>query len=224
MSGKVGGADVLEALGVRLDLGPEGIARCLDGAGIGFLFAPSFHPAMRHAGAVRRELGVRTIFNLLGPLAHPAGARRQVLGVFSEQWVGPLAHALSQLGSERALVVHGNDGLDEISICAPTRVAELCHGSVRAYEIDAADLGIARCAAAELRGGDAAANAEILRRVLRGEATAAQSGVALVNAAAVVWISGLEPSLRGGLERARRAVESGAAARVLERLVELSHA
>jgi anthranilate phosphoribosyltransferase len=224
MSGRVGGADVLEALGVRLDLGPDAIADCLDRAGIAFLYAPAFHPAMRHAGAARRELGVRTIFNLLGPLANPAGARRQVLGVFSEHWLEPLAMALAHLGSERALVVHGTDGLDEISVCAPTRVAELCDGSVRSDVIDAAEFGVTRYAAAELRGGDAAENAEILRRVLRGEATAAQSGVALINAAAVVWISGLEPTLREGLERARRAVASGDAARALERLVEVSNA
>ena len=224
ISGKVGGADVLEELGVELELAPEAVIRCLDKAGIAFLYAPAFHPAMRHAGAVRRELGVRTIFNLLGPLANPAGARRQVLGVFAEHWLEPLATALGQLGSDRALVVHGSDGLDEISVCAPTRVAELSDGRVRSYTIDPRELGVDRYAPDELLGGDAEANAEILRRILRGEATAAQSAVALVNAAAVIWISGSAASLAEGLERARGAVADGAATRALEQLILVSRA
>ncbi len=224
MSGKVGGADVLEALGVKLDLAPQAAARCLDEAGIAFLYAPAFHPAMRHAGVVRRELGVRTIFNLLGPLANPAGARRQVLGVYSDHWLEPLAMALGQLGSERALVVHGGDGLDEISVCAPTRVAELRDGAVRSYEIDPDELGVGGFAGDELRGGDVGENAEILRRILNGEASAAQASVALINAAAVVWISGEAPTLREGLERARCAVADGEALRALGKLIAVSNA
>ncbi len=224
MSGKVGGADVLEALGVQLDLEPEAVARCLDRAGIAFLFAQSYHPAMRHAGPVRRELGVRTIFNLLGPLSNPAGAKRQVLGVFSERWIEPLASALQQLGSERALVVHGQDGLDEISLCAPTRIAELGDGAVRVYEIAPEDFGLERCAAEDLRGGDSEQNAEIVRRVLRGDATRAQSDVALLNAAAAIWMGGAATSLSDGLEWARRSVAEGKATAALENLIEASNA
>lgn len=224
MSGKVGGADVLEALGVKLELTPAAVVHCLEHAGIAFLYAPAFHPAMRHAGTVRRELGVRTIFNLLGPLANPANAQRQVLGVFAEQWVEPMAHALGRLGSHRALVVHGLDGLDEISVCAPTRVAELCDGAVRSYQLDVADFGVERSAADALRGGDAEENAEILRRVVSGRASAAQSSVALVNAAAVIQVGGAAATMIEGVERARQSVAGGAAARALDRLVEASNA
>lgn len=223
MSGKVGGADVLEALGVKLELTPGAVVRCLDAAGIAFLYAPAFHPAMRHAGAVRRELGVRTIFNLLGPLANPAGATRQVLGVFAEQWLEPLAAALGKLGSERAFVVHGTDGLDEISVCAPTRVAELRDGKVHSYQISPADFGVEEYAADQLRGGDADANAAILRSIVMGRATPAQTAVALVNAAAVVWIGGAANSLLQGMELARTAVASGAAMRSLQKLIEASN-
>ncbi len=223
MSGKVGGADVLEALGVKIDLEPDAVERCLDEAGIAFLFAQAFHPAMRHAGPVRRELGVRTIFNLLGPLSNPAGATRQVLGVFDQRWVEPLASALGQLGSERALVVHGVDGLDEISLCAPTRVAELCDGRVRTYEIAPEDFALSRCAAGDLKGGDVSENAAIVRRVLRDDATQAQSSISLLNAAAAIWIGGGAPSLIDGLERARSSISSGQAAAALEKLVEVSN-
>ncbi len=223
MSGKVGGADVLEALGVKLDLEPEAVVRCLDRAGIAFLFAQAFHPAMRHAGPVRRELGVRTIFNLLGPLSNPAGAKRQVLGVFDQRWVEPLAKALDRLGSERALVVHGEDGLDEISLCAPTHIAELRDGEVRLYQVAPEDLGLERCAAEDLRGGDVAENAEIVRRVLRGEATPAQSAVSVLNAAAAIWVGGVASSLAEGLVQARESVTSGKASAALDRLVEVSN-
>ncbi len=223
MSGKVGGADVLEALGVKLDLEPVAVVRCLDRAGIGFLFAQAFHPAMRHVGPVRRELGVRTIFNLLGPLSNPAGAKRQVLGVFGEQWVEPLAKSLDRLGSERALVVHGEDGLDEISLCAPTHIAELRDGEVRLYQVAPEDLGLERCAAEDLRGGDVEENAEIVRRVLRGEATPAQSAVSMLNAAAAIWVGGVASSLADGLVRARESVNGGRAAAALDRLVEVSN-
>ncbi len=224
MSGRVGGADVLEALGVKVDLTPQAAARCLDETGIAFLFAPAFHPAMRHAGPVRRELGVRTIFNLLGPLCNPAGARRQVLGVFADQWLEPLAEALALLGSERALVVHGTDGLDEISLSAPTRIAELRDGAVRVYAVAPEELGLERRPIEELGGGDVGENAAILRRVVKGEGSLAQQSVALLNAAAAVYVADLAPSLRDGLDRARHSVESGAADRVLAKLVEVSNA
>ncbi len=223
MSGKVGGADVLEALGVELDLDAAAVSRCLDRAGIAFLFAQSFHPAMRHVGGVRRELGVRTLFNLLGPLSNPAGARRQVLGVFSETWLEPLAHALANLGSERAMVVHGEDGLDEISLCAPTHVAELRDGTVRRYSIAPEDAGLARCPADALRGGDVETNARILRDVVGGGATAPQQSVALLNAAAAILVAGGAETLEQGVAKARRSVEDGSAARVLDLLVEASN-
>jgi anthranilate phosphoribosyltransferase len=223
-SGKVGGADVLEALGVKLDLDPAGVRRCFERAGVGFLFAQTFHPAMRHAGPVRRELGVRTIFNLLGPLSNPAGARRQVLGVFADRWVEPLAESLSRLGSRRAMVVHGADGLDEISVCAATRVAELDRGEIRVYEIVPEEFGIERCSLEELAGGDVSESAAIVLRVLRREATRAQSSVSLLNAAAAIWVGGVASSLSEGLERARESLAGGKALRALEKLIEASNA
>jgi anthranilate phosphoribosyltransferase len=223
MSGAVGGADVLEALGVRIDLEPEQIAACLEEVGIGFLFAQRHHPGMRHAAGPRRELGVRTLFNLLGPLSNPAGARAQVLGVFSRQWVEPLAEALDRLGSSRALVVHGEDGLDEISLCSPTLVAELCDGTVRTYRMRPEDFGLARCAPEELAGGDVPQNAEILRRILSGEGTRAQTEIALLNAAAAVYVAGKASDVTAGLALARETIASGAALATLERLVEFSN-
>jgi anthranilate phosphoribosyltransferase len=222
MSGAVGGADVLEALGVKIDLDAERVAGCLEEVGIGFLFAPIFHPAMRHAAAPRRELGVRTLFNLLGPLSNPAGAKAQLLGVFAARWVEPLAHALGRLGSQRAMVVHGEDGLDEISVAAPTLVAELRDGAVRTYRVAPEDLGLPRFASEAVSGGDAAHNAAIVRAVLAGTASPAQAAVALLNAAAVVHVAGLAPDLASGLAAARRAVESGAAAAKLDALIEYS--
>ncbi len=223
MSGTVGGADVLEALGVKLDLGPDQVARCLDEAGVAFIFAQSFHPAMRHVGAIRRELGVRTIFNLLGPLSNPASAKRQVLGVFAAKWVEPLACVLRDLGSRRALVVHGRDGLDELSLCAPTIVSELAGGEVTSTEIVPEDVGFERCQPEQLAGGDVAANAAILRAIVDGKATPAQSAISLFNAGAAIWIGDRAGSLAEGVERARESVQSGAAAESLRQLVEVSN-
>ncbi len=223
MSGSVGGADVLEALGVRIDLNAEQVAACLEEVGMGFLFAPVFHPAMQRVAGPRRELGVRTIFNLLGPLSNPAGAQSQLLGVFSREWVEPLAHVLARLGSRRALIVHGDDGLDEISTTGSTRVAELRDGGVRSFEFCPEDFGLPRCQLEALRGGDAVANAEIIRQVITGTATPAQTNVALLNAAAAVYVGGGASDIATGLERAREAVRSGRAARVLEQLVECSN-
>jgi anthranilate phosphoribosyltransferase len=223
MSGAVGGADVLEALGVAIELDAARVAGCLEEVGIGFLFAQAFHPAMRHAAAPRREIGVRTMFNLLGPLSNPAGARAQLLGVFAAAWVEPLALALERLGCERAMVVHGEDGLDEISIGGPTLVAELRDGAVRTYRIAPEDLGLSRFPGDAVAGGDATQNAAIVRAVLGGTATDAQTAISLVNAAAVVYLAGLAPDLAAGLAAARRAVESGAAARTLDALVEYSN-
>src|SRR4051812_168289 len=166
LSSRSGAADVLGALGVKIDLAPEQIAHCIDEAGVGFMFAPAHHPAMKHVGPTRVELGTRTIFNLLGPLSNPADVKRQMVGVFSKQWVEPLAQVLKNLGSERAMVVHGSDGLDEITTSGPTSVALLENGAVRTFEISPDDVGFARVKPEQLRGGDAEANAAALKTVL----------------------------------------------------------
>jgi anthranilate phosphoribosyltransferase len=223
MSGAVGGADVLEALGVRLDLSPEQVGACLEQVGIGFLFAQVFHPAMRHVAAPRREIGVRTVFNLLGPLTNPAGAKAQLLGVFAREWVEPLAHALQRLGSRRAMVVHGEDGLDELSLTTPSLVAELRDGAVHCYRFDPDSLGLRRCAPTDLAGGDAARNAEILRAVLDGAGTPAQMDIALLNAAAVLYVGGAADTLAAALPLARTAVDNGAAAGKLAALIEFTN-
>jgi len=218
VSGRTGSADVLEALGVEVGLnGPEAAA-ALDHAGITFLFAPTFHAAMRHAGPVRRELGVRTVFNLLGPLCNPAGARAQLIGVFDGELVAPLAAALGRLGASRALVVHGRDGLDELSVCAPTRVAEWDGERVREYEVEPESLGLRLRDPAELRGGDAATNAAILRAILGGEAGAPRD-VVVLNAAAALLAAGIADDLDEGLERARASIDTGAARARLDALV-----
>jgi anthranilate phosphoribosyltransferase len=219
MSGSVGGADVLEALGVRIDLEPEQVGACLEEVGMAFLFAQHFHPAMRHVGAARREIGVRTIFNLLGPLTNPAGAKAQLLGVFARDWVEPLALALGRLGSRRAMVVHGEDGLDELSLTGPSLVSELNDGAVHTYRFDPDRLGLQRCRAGDLLGGDAAHNAQIIRDVLAGRGTAAQSDIALLNAAAALYVGGAADSIAAALPLARAAVDNGAAAGKLEALI-----
>ena len=223
MSGSVGGADVLEALGVRIDLEPELVAACLEEVGMGFLFAQRFHPAMRHVAAPRREIGVRTIFNLLGPLTNPAGAKAQLLGVFAREWVEPLAHALGRLGGRRAMVVHGDDGLDELSLTGPSLVAELRDGAVHTYRFDPDAVGLRRCQSADLAGGDVARNAQIIRAVLGGHGSAAQTDIALLNAAAALYVGGAADDITAGLALARAAVDNGAAAAKLEALVEFTN-
>ncbi len=223
MSGTVGGADVLEALGVRIDLPAERLTVCLEEVGFAFLFAQTLHPAMRHVAAARREVGVRTIFNLLGPLSNPAGATMHVLGVFDAAWIEPMAHALARLGSRRAMVVHGDDGLDEISLTGETQIAELCAGRIRRYRLDPAEIGLGRCRPTDLHGGDAAHNAEIIRAILMGTAAPAQRDVALVNAAAAIYIGGRAADLASGLAKARASVESGSARETLDRLIEISN-
>src|SRR3977135_3923882 len=188
LSSRSGAADVLTALGVRIDVPPENISRCIKEAGIGFMFAPAHHPAMRHVGPTRVELGTRTIFNLLGPLSNPAGVKRQMVGVFSRQWVEPLATVLKNLGSERAYVVHGADGLDEITTSGPTSVAALIDGKVTTFEIKPEDLGFALSKPEQLRGGDAETNAVALTDVLRGKKNAFRD-VAILNAAAAIVVS-----------------------------------
>jgi len=222
-SGHVGAADVLEALGAAIELGPEAASRCLERCGITFLFAPLYHPAVRHVAAVRRELGFRTLFNLTGPLCNPAGARRQVIGLFSPDWLMPVAETLRRLGSEHVLVVHGGDGSDEITPAAETRVVELAGDTIRSYEIAPEDFAIARCLPEDLAGGDAATNARMLREVLAG-ASGARSDATALNAGAAIHVAGIAASLAGGVARAREILRSAEALRVLEAFVAETHA
>jgi len=216
-----GSADVLAALGVNIEAGPETVERCLAEAGIGFLFAPTLHAAMRHAIGPRRELGIRTIFNVLGPLTNPAGASRQLLGVFSPGLTAPLASTLKNLGSEAAMVVHGLDGLDEITLTASTQVSELRDGEVRTYQLAPSKLGLALCRRQDLLGGDPAANARILRDVLDGVPGPALE-ISVLNAGAAIYAGGRAATVIEGIGRAREAVASGEARRRLERLIAVS--
>lgn len=218
-----GSADVLEALGVVIDLGPEGVARCITEAGMGFCFAPRFHPAMRHAAPVRRELGVPTVFNFLGPLANPARVRRQVLGVSDPGMAERMAAVLRAEGAERALVVYGHDGLDELTTTTTSTVFELQGGEVRVYAVDPAELGLGPAALADLEGGDAAANAACVRRVLDGE-RGPKRDLVVLNAAAGLVAAGVAEGLPDGVELAAAAIDEGRAAAVLERLVAVSKA
>jgi anthranilate phosphoribosyltransferase len=223
LSSRSGAADVLTALGVRIDVPPELISRCIAEARIGFMFAPAHHPAMRHVGPTRVELGTRTIFNLLGPLSNPAGVKRQMVGVFSKQWVEPLATVLRNLGSERAYVVHGSDGLDEITICGPTTVASLEAGEVRLFEIAPEDVGLKRAKAESLLGGDADHNARALLAVLKGERGPFRD-VAVLNAAAALVVAGKAKDLGQGVVLAQKSIDSGEAEGSLERLIVVSGA
>ena len=217
MSGRTGGADVLEALGVRIDLTPESAGRSLDLLGITFLFAPNYHTALRHAVGPRREIGVRTVFNILGPLTNPAGATRQLLGVFSDALVRPVAEVLRELGSEHAWVVHGRDGLDELTTYAPSHVAELKDGKVTEFEVDPKKLGLAQSDRDSIAGGDAAANATKVRAVLSGEKGAARD-IVILNSAAALVVAGVVSDIESGVARATKALDSGEARRKLEEL------
>jgi anthranilate synthase/phosphoribosyltransferase len=221
VSSASGSADVLEALGVRIDLAPEAVARCIDEVGVGFLFAQALHSSMRHAGPTRREIAIRTVFNILGPLTNPAGARRQLLGVYDAALAPVIAEVAGRLGAERVLVVNGHPGMDEVSVSGPTTVSEYADGAVRTYEITPEELGIARGSADDLTGGDAQANARILRSVLRGEAPA-QADVVLANAAAALLAAGAAPDLAKGVEAARLSIASGAALGRLDALTALT--
>ncbi len=223
VSSRCGSSNVLEALGVRIDAPPERVGQCIDEVGIGFLFAPTFHSAMRHVAGPRREMGVRTFFNIVGPMTNPADAKRQLLGVFDGAWTEPMATALGKLGSERAMVVHGAGGLDEISTTGPTRVSELRNGAVETYEMEPLEYGIRRAEMSDLKGGDADENARILRAVLDGEEGPAR-GIAVLNAAAALKTAGVADSVKEGLERARESIRSGAAKRALEGLIRASRA
>jgi len=222
-SSRAGSADVLEALGVCADLPIARAAAIARTIGIGFLFARRAHPAMRHVAPVREELGIRTLMNCLGPLVNPCGVRRQLVGVYARELVAPLAEALARLGVERALVVHGSDGLDEITTTGPTHAALVAGGAIEPLAIDVASLGIARAKPAELRGGDAAENAAIVRAVLDGE-PGPRRDLVLVNAAAAIWVGGVAGDLATGLERARASIDSGAARGKLAALVAATQA
>jgi anthranilate phosphoribosyltransferase len=220
-SSRCGSADVLEVLGVAIDLGPEGVSRCVAEAGVGFCFAPRYHPGMRFLGPVRRELGVATTFNFLGPLANPARVTRQAVGVSDERMAARMLGALRELGSERALVFHGDDGLDELTTTTTSTVHELVDGEVRTFTVDPVELGLARAGPDDLHGGDAAANAAAVREVLGG-GTGPHRDVALLNAAAALVVAGVAGDLRAGVEEAARAVDSGHALEVLDALVRVS--
>ena len=222
LSSKSGAADVLMALGVKIDLTPAQISTCIAQAGIGFMFAPAHHPAMKHVGPTRVELGTRTIFNLIGPLSNPAGVTRQMVGVFARAWVEPLAEVLRTLGSTRAWVVHGSDGLDEITTAGPTFVAELKDGAIRTFEITPEQFGIAKASPDALKGGDGAVNAIALRAVLAGQPSA-YADVALINAAAALVVAGKADELGDALVLARRSLNDGLALAALDRLIAVSN-
>jgi len=223
VSSASGSADVLEALGFRLELPPARIERSIDELGFGFLFAPTHHPAMRHAAPVRRELATRTVFNVLGPLTNPAGARAQVVGVYAPTLVRTIAEVLAQLGARRAFVVHGAGGIDELSPAGPNLVCEVADGGVREREIDPLELGVGRCDPDELRGGSPEENAAAIRAVFEGENGGRRSAV-LLNAAGAIAAVGHAHDLREGLGLAKDALDSGAAATRLEELIRFSQA
>ncbi len=221
VSSTCGSADVLEALGLRLDVPPEGIQRCIEEVGIGFLFAPLLHKAMKHAIGPRREIGIRTLFNILGPLTNPAGAMGQVLGVFRAQLAEPLAEVLGRLGSRRVLVVHGSDGTDEMTLTGPTHIAELHDGNVTSYDVVPEQFGLSRCSIEDIKGGKPHENIRIVRQILDGE-QGPRRDITLLNAAAAIMAGGIANDLWEGLDRARESIDSGAARDRLHRLISLT--
>lgn len=221
LSSKSGSADVLGALGVNIDLSAADVGRCIAKAGIGFMFAPSHHPAMKNVGPTRVELGTRTIFNLLGPLSNPASVKRQMIGTFSRHWIEPMAQVLNNLGSESIWVVHGSDGLDEITTSGPTSVAELKGGKIRTFEVTPEDAGLPRAKPEALKGGDADYNAKALLDVLKGRPSAFRD-VAILNAAAALIVAGLAKDLKEGASLAAKSVDSGEAEGRLDRLIAVS--
>jgi len=221
VSSRCGSADLFEQLGVNIMMPAAVVERSLQEAGIAFFFAPTFHPSMRHAAQTRRELGIRTAFNLLGPLTNPAGATRQIVGVPKPELTELMAHALRMLGTRRAWVVHGAEGIDEISVAGYTKVAECRDGAVHTFYIHPSEFGMAKSSAGSLRGGDAEQNAAIVRSVLAGEPGAPRD-VVLLNAGAALFVAGAEDSVRQGIARAAEAIDSGAARRTLEMMAGLS--
>jgi anthranilate phosphoribosyltransferase len=222
VSSKSGSADVLKCLGVNIDAPLSTVERCVEEVGIGFLFAPLMHKAMKHAAVVRKELGFRTIFNLLGPLTNPANAHAQVLGVYDSRWVNPLAEVLRDLGSRRALVVHGFDGLDEITLTSETQVSELKKDSVTSFTIDPKEYGYSLCSAEDLKGGSPEENAGIIREIFKG-ATGPKTDIVILNAAAAIYIGGKAESIERGILVAANSIGSGAASKKLEELCRVSN-
>jgi anthranilate phosphoribosyltransferase len=223
LSSRSGAADVLASLGVKIDIKPDHVGRCVEEAGIGFMFAPSHHPAMKNVGPTRVELATRTIFNLLGPLSNPAGVKRQMVGVFSRQWVQPLAQVLKNLGAESVWVVHGSDGLDEITTAGPTSVAALKNGKIDTFEITPEHAGLKRVKPEALRGGDAESNAKALLDVLKGKPGPFRD-VAILNAAAALIVAGKAKDLKEGAALAAKSIDSGEAQGRLDRLIAVSNA
>lgn len=222
LSSKSGAADTLTALGVQLDISADKISECIEKAGIGFMFAPAHHLAMKHVAAARVELGTRTIFNLLGPLSNPASVKYHMIGVFAPEWVIPLAEVLRDLGAKRAWVVHGTDGLDEITTTGPTTVAELSDGKIQTFTITPEEVGIARANLDDLLGGDPNYNAAALREVLSGKSGAYRDIVGM-NAGAALVVAGLAQSLSDGIEQSFKAIDSGKAEAILETLITVSN-
>jgi anthranilate phosphoribosyltransferase len=213
-----GASDVLTALGVKVDVDADVVSRAVAQAGVGFMWAPMHHPAMKQWAPVRAELGIRTIFNLLGPLCNPAGVKRQVIGVFDKKWVEPVADVMRNLGSEHIWVVHGSDGMDELTTTGPSTVAELKDGDVSVFEVVPEDAGLARAKLADLKGGDAKANAEAIRVLLQGEPGPFRD-IVLLNAAAALIVAGKAANLADGVKRAARAIDTGAANTALDKLI-----
>ena len=222
VSRRSGSADLLEALGVKIDLGPEDVERCLFETGFGFLFAPLFHPAMKYAIGPRREMGIRTIFNILGPITNPAGAKRQILGVFSDRLTEPLAHVLGRLGAEEAMVLHGEDGLDEITITDGTRVSHLKAGSVENLIISPEDFGFERSGLESITGGDARKNAEITHEILKGE-KGPRRDVVVMNSAATLLIASRAEDLKEAASIVEEAIDSGSALKKLQEIIEVTN-
>jgi anthranilate phosphoribosyltransferase len=222
-SSKSGASDALGVLGVKIGIPPEAVAACIADAGIGFMMATTHHAAMRHVGPTRVELGARTIFNLLGPLSNPAGVKRQLIGVFADNWLEPMAQVLKNLGSQRVWLAHGGDGLDEITTTGPTRIVELKNGEIRAFEVNPEDAGLPRANLDGLRGGDPAHNAAALRAVLAG-AKNPYRDIAVLNAAAALVIADAARDLADGAAKAQKALDQGRARETLDRLVRVSNA
>lgn len=222
LSSRSGAADVLMALGVKIDVGPEKISECISEAGLGFMFAPAHHSSMKFVGPSRVELGTRTIFNLLGPLSNPAGAKRQVTGVFSRQWVEPLAQVLQNLGCEACWICHGEGGMDEIVPTGTTWISELKDGKITSFTLTPEEVGLTRSSIDDLKGGDAEHNADALRHVLGGKPSAFRDAAVMTAAAALV-VAGREPSLKQGVAAAQKAIDSGAAEAALTKLIKVSN-
>ncbi len=223
VSSSSGSADVLEKLGVKIDLGPEGVIRCIKNAGIGFMFARSYHGAMKHVAEARKQLATRTVFNILGPIISPAEVKRQVLGVYDAELTEKLARVLHELGVEHAMVVHGMDGLDEISTLGETKVSELRGGSILTFFLKPEGVGLRKAKPADLKGGTPEGNADVIKRILSGKEKGAKRDIVVLNAAAAIYVGGKAKSLKDGIVLAEKSIDSGKALRALEKLVEVSN-